>query len=230
MRRMVAVGTLFVLFFGGIQAAPETQRSEQKSLVKHLFGPKGFFLAAFSTAIQHIRVVPEEWGAGAAGLGKRFASSFGHHLVKGSVQYGVAKAIHEDLKYHPSDETGFRPRLKHALVSTVYTRKTTGRPAVANARISGEIAGGFISRLWQPASLHTIASGFASTGISFGVDAGMNVIREFWPEIRHPRRRLENATAQTKPPIEPQPELETKAEIEVIEIDADGCLECAPEN
>jgi len=33
------------------------------------------------------------------------------------------------------------------------------------------------------------SSGFATGGIMLGVDAGSNVVREFWPEIRHPRRR-----------------------------------------
>jgi hypothetical protein len=228
MRRAVAIGTLFVFLFGAVGAAPVSPPPQQKSLIKHLFGPKGFLLAGVSTAIQHVRNVPEEWGSGAAGLGKRFASAFGHHLVKATVQFGVAKAFHEDLKYYPSEQQGFRHRLEHALVSTVYVRKTNGEGVkVSAAKISGNAAGGFVSRLWQPASLHTVSSGFASTGISFGVDAGLNVVREFWPEIRHPRQRRDSAKVDL---VQPQPaiETETMAELEVVELgdDADGCIEC----
>jgi hypothetical protein len=50
------------------------------------------------------------------------------------------------------------------------------------------VGGGFISRLWHPDSYQTAASGFAATGVGFGAEAGMNVVREFWPEIRHPHR------------------------------------------
>jgi hypothetical protein len=146
-------------------------------------------MAGASTAIEHARDVPKEWGPGGAGLGKRFASAFGHHLVKTSVTYGVAKVIHEDLRYYPSEKKDFTPRLEHALVSTIYARKTNGGgERISGAKLSGELAGGFISRLWQPASLRTVGSGFASTGISLGVDASLNVVREFWPEIRHPRQ------------------------------------------
>lgn len=225
MRRAVAIGTLFVVLFGAVQAASESEPPQHKSFVKHLFGPKGIILAGVSTAIQHVRNVPEEWGSGAAGLGKRFASAFGHHLVKATVQFGVAKAFHEDLKYYPSEKQGFGHRLEHALVSTVYVRKTNGEgEKISAAKISGNAAGGFVSRLWQPASLHTVASGFASTGISFGVDAGLNVVREFWP------RRHREDRAKAKVTLQPQPEIEaeTRAELEVVELgdDADGCIQC----
>ena len=214
MRRAVAVGTLVIMCFGSIQASPDAEKPPQKTLLQHLFSLRGFALAGVSSAIQHIRVRPEEWGSNIAGFGKRYASAFGHHLVKGSVQYGLAKALHEDLKYYPSQAKGFRPRVGHALLSTVYARKTNGpEQTVATARISGEVAGGFLSRLWQPASMRTVASGFTSTGISLAVDAGLNTLREFWPEIRHPLRSRQQAR------------LEATTEIEVIELGSDTPIE-----
>jgi len=80
-------------------------------------------------------------------------------------------------------------RMKYALVSTVVTHKTTtGKRTPALGRISGDFGSGLISRAWQPARLHTLGSGLATGGIMLGVDAGSNVVREFWPEIRHPHR------------------------------------------
>jgi hypothetical protein len=108
------------------------------------------------------------------------------HVVKNTIQFGVAAARHEDLQYHPSNETGFRPRLRHALVSTVVTRKTTtGQKTVAAGRISGAMGSGLISRAWQPAAARTIGGGLASGGIMLGADAGANVAREFWPRKKH---------------------------------------------
>jgi hypothetical protein len=214
MRRVVAALTLVVMCFGSVQAAPDQEKPPQKTLLQHLFSVRGFGLAGVSSAIQHIRVRPEEWGSNIGGFGKRYASSFGHHLVKGTVQFGLAKALHEDLKYYPSQAKGFRPRVGHALLSTVYARKTyEPGQTVATARISGEVAGGFLSRLWQPASMHTVAGGFTSSGISFAVDAGLNTLREFWPEIRHPLRSREQA------------KLDRATEIEVIELGSDRSIE-----
>jgi len=230
MRRIVAVLTVYVFLFGVLQASPVGDPPKHKSFLRHLFGPRGFIFAGISSAIQHAKDAPANWGAGLTGLGRRYASAFGQHLVNGTVQYAVAKALHEDLKYYPSDEAGFKPRVKHALISTVYARKTNSEgQTLATSRFSGALAGGFISRAWMPARFHTFSSGISSAGISLAVDAGLNVMREFWPEIRHPRRRLNEARAQAMAQAI-EPEMETRAEIEVVELDAEECLECAPAN
>ena len=145
--------------------------------------------AAAGAGIAQAKGTPYEWGGGVQGYSKRFGSAFGKHLVKGSIQYGVAHLRHEELGYRPSGKQGAWPRLRYALLRTVITRKTTtGASTFSAGEISGVVGSGLISRLWQPASLHTVASGFGSAGISLGADAGYNVVREFWPEIRHPRR------------------------------------------
>jgi hypothetical protein len=78
--------------------------------------------------------------------------------------------------------------VEYALVGVVITHKTTtGKPTVAKGELSGAIGSGLISRLWQPASVRTVSAGFSSAGITLGVDATGNVVKEFWPEIRHPR-------------------------------------------
>lgn len=125
---------------------------------------------------------PKGWGRGIDGFGKRVASGFATHVVKNTIEYPIAAARHEDLLYHPSTKSGFGPRLEHALVSTVITRKTTtGQKTVAAGEISGAVGSGLISRLWQPAAARTIGAGFGSAGITLGAQAGMNVVQEFWP-------------------------------------------------
>jgi hypothetical protein len=150
----------------------------------------GLAEVAAGAGVQHARNTPHEWGSGIAGFGKRLGSAFGTHFVKVGIQLPVAAIRHEAVGYRPLRAGGFRPRLKHALLSTVVTRKTTtGKQTVALGRISGTVGSGFISRLWQPARLRTVSSGISSSGTTFGVDAGRHVVQEFWPEIRHPLKR-----------------------------------------
>lgn len=130
---------------------------------------------------------PHEWGRGVQGFGKRVASGMGEHAVKTSVQFGVAALRHEDLRYHRSGKQGFKPRLKSAVLATFITRKTTtGKKTFASARTAGNISAGLVSRLWQPARLHTVGGGLTTAGILTGMDVASNVVQEFWPEIRHP--------------------------------------------
>jgi hypothetical protein len=188
---LLLAGAPLAAIAGDPDAVAPTAPPKQKSYLHHIFaGPGPYLKAAAGAGIAQAKGTPYEWGGGVQGYAKRFGSAFGKHLVKGSIQYGVARLRHEELGYRPSGKQGAGPRLRYALLRTVITRKTTtGASTFSAGEISGVVGSGLISRLWQPASLHTVASGFGSAGISLGADAGYNVVREFWPEIRHPRRR-----------------------------------------
>jgi len=177
--------TILLLAAAIVQAAVQSHPYRRQYL-KDTFGAGAAARVGAGAAIQHARNSPHEWGGGVAGFGKRLGSAFGQHVVKNSIQFGVASIRHEELGYRRSGQRGFGPRMKYALVSTVVTHKTTtGKRTPALGRLSGDFGSGFISRAWQPARLHTFGSGLATGGIMLGVDAGSNVVREFWPEIRH---------------------------------------------
>jgi hypothetical protein len=182
--------TILLLFAATVQPAEKTLHPYRSRYVKDTFGKRAALRTGASAGIQQLRNSPHEWGRGGSGFGKRVGSAFGQHIIKNSIQYPIAAIRHEELSYRPSGKKGFGPRLGYALTSTVITHKTTtGKKTIAAGRISGAMGSGFISRAWQPARLHTFSSGAASGGIMLGVDAGNNVVREFWPEIRHPHNR-----------------------------------------
>ncbi|MDP9170893.1 MAG: hypothetical protein M3N54_09780 [Acidobacteriota bacterium] len=182
MRKVFAVALL--IFACNAAAAVETHpyRREYK---QKTFGKKAIAPVLTGAAIKEARNSPHQWGRGPAGFGKRVGSSFGTHLVKNSIEYPIAAIRHEALHYYRSDKKGFGPRLKHALVSTVVTRKTTtGKKTVASGRLSGAFGSGLVATAWQPAGF-SAAGGIASGGITLGTAAGVNVAREFWPRKAH---------------------------------------------
>lgn len=174
------------LIFGGgalLEAAkPIARHPYRRQWKKKTFGKRALARVAAGAGIQQARGSPRQWGGGGSGFGKRIASGFGKNVVKNTIQYGVAGVRHESLGYQRSRRKGFGHRLRHALVSTVVTRKTnTGKRTVAAGRISGAMGSGMVSRAWQPAAMRGAASGAASGGIALGADAAANVAREFWP-------------------------------------------------
>lgn len=194
-----ALGTIFLVLGASAARAEEPQEPDGKQFVEHTFSPFAGLKAAASAGIGQARDVPKEWGGGAAGFAKRFGSAVGGHFVNGSIHFAVAKMRHEEWGYRPSGKEGFGPRLKYALLSTVITQKTTdGHKTIAAGELSGTFGSALISRLWQPASTRTIAHGLTSGGIGLAADAGTRVVREFWPEIRHPRNHS-NAKLRTAP-------------------------------
>jgi hypothetical protein len=193
---LVRAGAIVFLFHaaalpstGSDVVEPPPTGSQVSRLGKRLFRKPALIRVGAGAAYSYIINSPHEWGRGISGLGKRAGSGMGFHIIKGSVEYTVGTIRHEQFGYRRSYKVGFKPRLTHALLSTVITRNTrTGNKTAASGKISGTLAAAMISRLWNPVRLHTVASGFSSAGISLGVDAGSNVVREFWPEIRHRRR------------------------------------------
>jgi hypothetical protein len=175
-----------LLVLAATAQSAEIRHPYRHQYAKDTFGRRAAIRAGAGAGVQQLRNSPHEWGEGIKGFGKRVGSGFAQHVVKNSIQYPVAAIRHEELGYRPSQKKGFGPRLKYALTSTVITHKTTtGKKTVAAGRISGAMGSGFISRAWQPARLHTFTSGAASGGVMLGVDAGSNVVREFWPKNNH---------------------------------------------
>ncbi len=172
---------------GQSAVAADPKESDTKKYLKRTYGPVAVGRATAGGALDHLEHEPSEWGQGASGFGLRVASAFGFHIVKKSIEFPISKLHHEEYGYHPSDKTGAKARLVYALTSVVITRKTTdGSKTFHAGEVSGALGAGLISRLWQPASTRTIGLGFSSAGTTLAIDAGYNVVREFWPEIRHP--------------------------------------------
>lgn len=207
----IAAAVLFA-FLGatGVHAASEPPpQPAARKYFKHALSPFAAVRAAAGAAITQATNTPYEWGQGAEGFGKRLGSAFAKHLTKKAIQYPVARLRHEALGYQRSDQTEFKLRLRHALIATVYTTKTTtGKRTVATNEFAGAFGSGLISRLWQPASVRTVGYGFLSGGITLGVDAGSNVLREFWPDLR---RKLHHGGSdqpefqRPEPSVQPSP-------------------------
>src|SRR5579864_9514243 len=179
LRMRVAITVTMLLLVSEI--APSAQKPAhpyRSQYVKDTYGKAAWAKAGTGAAIQHLRNSPHEWGGGMAGFGKRLGSAVGEHVVKNTIEFGVASVRHEELGYRRSGKKGFGPRLKYALVSTVVTHKTTtGKRTPAVGRMSGAFGSGLVSRLWMPARLHTVGSGLATGGIMLGADAGVHVAR-----------------------------------------------------
>jgi hypothetical protein len=184
---------LFAVILIAAVSSGAVQKSRLKEYEHQMAGGQALARSAGSAAIGQIRNHPHEWGGGASGYAKRFGSSMGHHIVKGTIQMGVGAWHHEDQHYYRSNKQGTWPRLKYAVSNTFMVHRNNGpgrTPALG--RVSGAMGAGLISRAWQPASAAGLGAGFASGGVSVGADVGMNVAREFWPrhaKAKGPRAR-----------------------------------------
>jgi len=164
-------------------------RSERfRDYLIRVAGPQPFITAAAAAGISQAEGTPKEWAGGAEGYGKRIGSAFAQHFIRGTLEYGVSAALHEDNRYFVSGQTGFFRRTKYAIVSTLLARHDNGDQSFSFSRIGSAAGATFISRAWQPRSTTSAGDGAVSFGISVGSDIGFNIFREFWPGLRRHRR------------------------------------------
>jgi hypothetical protein len=170
------------------QFAPMTNSERFRNYLVRITGPQFFITSAATAGISQAEDTPKEWGGGAEGYGKRFGNAYAQHFIRGTLEYGVSAALHEDNRYFKSGQTGFFRRTKYAVVSTLLARHDNGKQSLSFSRIGSAAGAAFISRAWQPRSTTSAGDGAASFGISMGSDIGFNVFREFWPGLRRHRR------------------------------------------
>ncbi|MCU1275657.1 MAG: hypothetical protein JWO48_3088 [Bryobacterales bacterium] len=171
---------------------PTHTKTRLKQYRKSTFGPGAVARSAAGAGVQQWRNHPREWGHGVKGYGRRFASGFGQHAVKNTIQFGVGALRHEDPRStRPLKPKGFRPKIKDAFRNTFTVRRYGHQKrGLAAGRISGAMGAGLISRAWQPSSLATAGAGLQSGGISLGADLAINTAREFIPDKKkHGRTR-----------------------------------------
>jgi hypothetical protein len=100
--------------------------SQQIKLHNYLFdtlGPYPIAGAALAAGVNQAYNTPPEWKQGVEGYSRRFASNFGIEGVSTTTRYALAEAFHEDTLYYRCECKGFFPRLRHAVTSTLTSRR-----------------------------------------------------------------------------------------------------------
>jgi hypothetical protein len=161
----------------------ETQSERLHSYIKGTFSVEALVRSAAGAGILQGTDTPHEWGQGAEGYARRFGNSYAQQIMRQTLMYGTADALHEDNRYIPSGRSGAGARLKYAIASTFLARKDDGTRRFSYSRIGSTLAVAFISREWQPPSDDKPRDAAVSFGTVLGSEAGFNIAREFFPKV-----------------------------------------------
>lgn len=168
---------------GTNQFQPLTQPQRNQLYFKTMTNPVGYVKAGFSAGLDQANDKPQEWEQGASGYGKRFANIAGQYSIQRTVTFGLGSALHEDNRYFNSGKKGFWPRTGYALASGILARHDDGSRHWSFSQVGGVAAGAFLSRLWLPASQHSLGDGAISFAISMASNTGFSVMKEFLPDL-----------------------------------------------
>jgi len=156
-----------------------TSRERFNRYVSSTVGPMRLGRTVLSAGLDQWRDHPTEWGQGAKGYGKRFASGLGQNAIQQTVTYGLDEALKLDTGFERSKREGFFPRMKDALVQNVTSRTTTGKRVISAPRLTGVYAGAIIAtEAWYPERYNykdSLRRGTTNLLTGFGI----NLVREF---------------------------------------------------
>ena len=185
-----AIGVLLITFAGvfvvnGQKATPTpdyvfpTAEERFKRYVKDTVGPFRLVRTAATAGIDQWRDTPEEWGQGAKGYGRRFASGVGRNAIQQTVTYGLDSALHLDTGFQRSKREGFLPRLKDALLQNVTSRTRSGNRVISAPRFVGVYTGSIVAaETWYP-DRYSYKDGLRHGTTTLLTGFGINVVREF---------------------------------------------------
>jgi len=167
-----------------VSAPPMTVGQKFRYRLKHSFDLEHLSRSVAGASFDEARGNPSGWGRGWDSFGVRVTSHIGQHLVKEQLMFGVEALDHETPGHLRSRRTGIKDRLKDAIKYTFISSSDSGKLMPAYSRFVGAYGAAFISRTWYPSEFHTFSSGMYTGTASLGIDVGLNVLREFYPDIK----------------------------------------------
>jgi hypothetical protein len=170
------------------QPAPEPWRAPtgEERLVryaKETFSGMPLMAAGMGAAVSYGMGEPEEWRRGFRGYGKRFANNAAQHYIRSTAIHGLAAVLGEDNTYYRSRKGSVGARLGYAVGHAFLARNGDGRLRFSASRFVGGVGTSKLSRTWVPPSWKTWDNVAVSYGLWSLTDAGMNVGREFLPDL-----------------------------------------------
>jgi hypothetical protein len=163
-----------------------TQKTKFMNYLFDAWGPLPLVGAALVAGAQQAGGHPHEWGGGMAGYGRRFGSDYGIGAITTTTRYGLAQLTGEDTLYYRCECTGFFPRFKHAMFSTLTGRRgEDGHRVFSVPSLVAPYAGSFTAvYAWYPARFDAMDA-FRIGNYNLLVYAGGNVLLEFLPSGPH---------------------------------------------
>jgi hypothetical protein len=160
-----------------------TKPTAKQTLRQYAFdsiGPYAWIRTLAAAGIEQATNSAPEWGQGWDAYGVRVASSLGTNLVATATRYGLGQVFREDVIYYRCDCAGFLPRLEHALILTLASRRgEDGHLAFSVPKLVAPYAGNLTAvYAWYP-QRYKAMDGFRMGNFMLLDSAGINVAKEF---------------------------------------------------
>jgi|SRR5579872_312906 len=125
------------------------------------------------------------YGQGAQGYAKRYGAAFADGAIGNYMTEAILPVLlHQDPRYFRLGTGGGWKRVGYALSRVLVTRADNGKWEFNTSEIAGNAAAAAIANLYYPAQNRNVGDTVEKFGVNVVSDAGFNVLKEFWPDMR----------------------------------------------
>jgi len=128
------------------------------------------------------------FGQGVKGFAKRFAASYGDQAIGNMMTEAIMPALlHEDPRYFRIGAAGGSKwhRVGYAVTRVMVVRTDKGKWDFNYSEWLGNGAAVAISDLYYPGDTRNVEDNVEKLGVQVATDAFSQVLKEFWPDIKH---------------------------------------------
>ena len=165
---------------------PLSVRTEFWLATEDSFDYSSFVLAGLLAGYSQATNSSPEFHDGLAAYGRYYWHSFADEAVGNYFTEAIVPMVtHEDPRYYTLGHGGFVHRTGYAVSRLFITKTDSGGSTFNFAEIAGNLAGAGVANFYYPAPERTLGKTAENWGTQVGVDAIADLLKEFWPDIRH---------------------------------------------
>lgn len=159
--------------------APALSPSDRWGTLRDEIVAPGFLVGSFAIGLSdHLTDDPSTWRGNATGYALRVGSTAGRLLIEAGVTHGIAAATRLDPRFVPHRTGGVGSRLRHAVLSAVTARTSSGTRMPNVPRLAGTYGAALFEQQWTYRETRFRSAAY-TLALSVGIDVAVNVITEF---------------------------------------------------
>ncbi|MCI0356503.1 MAG: hypothetical protein L0099_15925 [Acidobacteria bacterium] len=165
-----------------------------------------FIKAGASAGIGQARDAPEGYGQGARGFVRRYGAAFASQVHSDFfTRFALPSLLGQDPRYFRKGQGPAGPRIGYAMSRVVVTQGDKGRRQFNFSQVLGNLFAAALTNAYYPEKERRAGRTFARAGRQLALGAGLNVLKEFGPQLR--RKMFRKKTKETPAtPSAPAPE------------------------
>jgi len=165
---------------------PISARDKFITAAHDTFDPFNWVLAGVYAGVYQWQHDYPQWGQGASGYWKRYGATFADGAISTYVSEGILPTLlHEDPRYFRLGDGSKWHRIGYAMTRVLITKTDSGGERFNNSEIEGNLIAAALGNLYYPSLNRNVGDTFEKFAINVISDSGFNVLKEFWPDMRH---------------------------------------------